>query len=232
VPIKSRTTINTELTTAIGLKQDVLTSTNTIGAFNTATDFVVNGTKIELTKKTSNYVTRINTELTTAIGLKQDVLTSTNTIGVFNTSTDFVVNGTKIELTKNTSNYVARINTELTTSIGLKQDVLTTTNLFANKYNTTDFVVSSDKIRINKSLELGYYQINIFAPVKCTVSGGIRNNRVYYNNGDKIMFKNWGNGLVDVNTGNNAHLYMLYKIPATSVDEDTYDSMRTHILQY
>jgi len=43
------------LTTTIGLKQDVLTSTNTIGVFNT-TDFVVNGDKIELTKNTSNYV--------------------------------------------------------------------------------------------------------------------------------------------------------------------------------
>jgi hypothetical protein len=46
----------TALTTTIGLKQDVLTSTNTIGVFNTTTDFVVNGDKIELTKNTSNYV--------------------------------------------------------------------------------------------------------------------------------------------------------------------------------
>jgi hypothetical protein len=46
----------TALTTTIGLKQDVLTSTNTIGVFNTTTDFVVNGAKIELTNNTSNYV--------------------------------------------------------------------------------------------------------------------------------------------------------------------------------
>jgi hypothetical protein len=185
------------------------------------------------------------------IGLKQDVLTSTNTIGVFNT-TDFVNNGTKIELSKNTSNYVDRINTSLTTVIGLKQDVVTTTNLFANKFNTTEFVVSSDKIRINKSLELGYYQINIFAPadhnwtstfynysdrtkeydtsttyysdgvgsvpLKYNVSGGIRNSRVYYNNGDKIMFKNWGNGLIDVNQYGIAHFYQLWKIPASATD--------------
>ena len=46
----------TALTTTFGLKQDILTSTNTIGVFNTTTDFVVNGDKIELTKNTSNYV--------------------------------------------------------------------------------------------------------------------------------------------------------------------------------
>ena len=46
----------TPLTTTIGLKQDVLTSANTIGVFNTTTDFVVNGAKIELTNNTSNYV--------------------------------------------------------------------------------------------------------------------------------------------------------------------------------
>ena len=46
----------TALTTTIGLKQDVLTSANTIGVFNTTTDFVVNGAKIELTNNTSNYI--------------------------------------------------------------------------------------------------------------------------------------------------------------------------------
>ena len=44
------------LTTTLGLKQDVLTSANTIGVFNTTTDFVVNGAKIELTNNTSNYI--------------------------------------------------------------------------------------------------------------------------------------------------------------------------------
>jgi len=52
---------NTATNTALIGKQATLTSTNTIGVFNTPDDFVVNGTKIELTKNTSNYVDRINT---------------------------------------------------------------------------------------------------------------------------------------------------------------------------
>ncbi len=47
---------------------------------------------------------------------------------------------------------------------------------------------------------------------------GIRNSRVYYNTGDKIIFKNWRNGLVDVNQYGQSHLYQLWKIPYNAVD--------------
>ena len=151
---------HTATNTALTNKQATLTSTNTIGVFNTPDDFVVNGTKIELTKNTSNYVDRINTALTTAIGLKQNALTSTNTIGVFNTPNDFVVNGTKIELTKNTSNYVDRINTALTTAIGLKQDALTSTNTIGVFNTPNDFVVNGTKIELTKNTSNYVSRIN------------------------------------------------------------------------
>ncbi len=32
------------------------------------------------------------------------------------------------------------------------------------------------------------------------------------------MFKHWGNGSIDLNASGNAHLYRLWKIPASSVD--------------
>ena len=47
---------NTTTNTVLTGKQATLTSTNTIGVFNTPDDFVVYGPKIELTKNTSNYV--------------------------------------------------------------------------------------------------------------------------------------------------------------------------------
>jgi hypothetical protein len=61
--------INTALTTALGLKQGTLTASTLSGFLNTTDDFVYNAgtTKIDLSKNTSNYVSRINTELNTAI---------------------------------------------------------------------------------------------------------------------------------------------------------------------
>jgi hypothetical protein len=53
---------------------------------------------------------------------------------------------------------------------------------------------------------------------KYNVTGGIRNSRVYYNHGDKIMFKHLGNGIADVNASGDSHLYQLWKIPSTSVN--------------
>jgi hypothetical protein len=139
----------------IGLKQDVLTSTNTISVFNT-TDFANVNSKIELTKNTSNYVDRINTTLTTVIGLKQDVLTSTNTISVFNT-TDFANVNSKIELTKNTSNYVLSTSNILVPRImqevGFGSNyVLSTSNILVQGLTDEDKFTSNYVGRINTEL--------------------------------------------------------------------------------
>ena len=110
----------TGLDTALSGKQATLTSTLLAPLLNTTTDFVVNGSKIDLSQHTSNYIARVNTALTTSIGAKQDTLTSTLLAPLLNTTTDFVVNGSKIDLSQHTSNYIARVNTALTTSISGK----------------------------------------------------------------------------------------------------------------
>jgi hypothetical protein len=129
---------------AIDSKQATLTSTNTIGVFNTPDDFVVNGAKIELTKNTSNYVVYTSNILVTRANLNDS----------------------------NSSNYVARISTDVNSrvwttaqipdlaigkisglqgAIDSKQATLTSTNTIGVFNTPDDFVVNGAKIELTKN---------------------------------------------------------------------------------
>ena len=187
--------VNTALTTSIAAKQDTLTSTLLAPLLNTTTDFVLNGTKIDLSQHTSNYVARLNTALTTSIAAKQDTLTSTLLAPLLNTTTDFVLNGTKIDLSQHTSNYVARLNTALTTSIAAKQDTLTSTLLAPLLNTTTDFVLNGTKIDLSQHTSNYITRLNTALTTSIAAKQDIINSTA-----TRIIIGN-GNGVTTTNAG-------------------------------
>jgi hypothetical protein len=121
--------INTSLTSAIGLKQDVLTSTNTIGVFNSPNDFVVNGTKIELSKNTSNYV------LSTSKMLVNRIVTDINIASNYVLSTSNILVNRILEEDIFGSNYTKRLDGQSSNY------VLSTSNILVKRITDEETII-------------------------------------------------------------------------------------------